>query len=131
MSARPTVGAHKEPFPDVYRVGNYHWFLEDFALNRRIRSTRSLARKPTLDGPVNGPSVLRGSVIPGESKILVRENLELALHDLRQKDRDRKLWVDAVCIDQRNEKERGQARNAADGMRIVRGAATQTMVFWL
>ena len=91
----------------LYRVGNYHWFLEDFALNRRIRSTRSLARKPTLDGSVNDPSTLRGFIALRESKFLVGENLELALHHLRQKDRDRKLWVDAVCINQRNEKERG------------------------
>ena len=91
----------------LYRVGNHHWFLEDFALNYRIRSMRSLDRKPTLNGPVNGPSALRGFVTLGESKFVVKENLELALHHLRQKDRDRKLWVDAVCIDQRNEKERG------------------------
>lgn len=111
----------------LYRVGNYHWFLEDFALNRRIRSTRSLARKPTLNGSVNDPSTLRGFVTLGESKFVVRENLELALHHLRQKDRDRKLWIDAVCIDQRNKKERGH--QAARMSKIFQYA--KTVCVWL
>lgn len=90
-----------------HRTWYYNQLLEDFALNRRIRPTRSPARKPTLDGSVIDPSMLRGSITLGESIFVVRKNFELALHHLRQKDRDRKLWVDAVCIDQRNEKERG------------------------
>ena len=57
----------------LYRVGNYHWFLQDFALNRRIRSTRSPARNPTLDGSVNDPSMLKGFVALGKSKFVVRK----------------------------------------------------------
>ncbi|KAJ5027413.1 ankyrin repeat-containing domain protein [Bipolaris maydis] len=37
----------------------------------------------------------------------VTENLYSALQHLRLKDVDRVLWVDAICIDQSNEKERG------------------------
>jgi hypothetical protein len=37
----------------------------------------------------------------------VTENLHLALQHLRSEDIDRVLWVDAICIDQDNERERG------------------------
>jgi hypothetical protein len=37
----------------------------------------------------------------------VTENLHSALQHLRSEDIDRVLWVDAVCIDQGNERERG------------------------
>ena len=42
----------------------------------------------------------------GISKIT--ENLALALRRLRFKDRDRYLWVDAVCINQNDEKEKSR-----------------------
>lgn len=35
-------------------------------------------------------------------KAMVRENLYLALNSLRQSDRERVLWIDAICIDQDN-----------------------------
>jgi hypothetical protein len=38
----------------------------------------------------------------------VTRNLVSALHHLRHEDRDRHLWVDAVCINQSNTTERGQ-----------------------
>jgi hypothetical protein len=37
----------------------------------------------------------------------VTENLHSALQHLRSEDTDRVLWVDAICIDQGNERERG------------------------
>jgi hypothetical protein len=37
----------------------------------------------------------------------VTENLSLALRHLRDPKQDRILWIDALCIDQRNDKERG------------------------
>ncbi|KAJ4304941.1 hypothetical protein N0V90_000469 [Kalmusia sp. IMI 367209] len=41
-----------------------------------------------------------------EKNMLVTENLSYALRQLRHPDRDRILWIDAICIDQRNNKER-------------------------
>ncbi|PMD67515.1 HET-domain-containing protein [Hyaloscypha bicolor E] len=38
----------------------------------------------------------------------VTENLESALRHLRLEDRDRTLWIDAICIDQANPKERAR-----------------------
>lgn len=44
----------------------------------------------------------------------IRENLALALHHIRYKDRPRTLWVDAVCINQLDKKERSeQVKRAA------------------
>ena len=37
----------------------------------------------------------------------VTENLHSALQHLRSENVDKTLWVDAICIDQNNERERG------------------------
>ncbi|KAF4958299.1 hypothetical protein FGADI_2465 [Fusarium gaditjirri] len=42
------------------------------------------------------------------SKMTVTKNAYLALRDLRHKEKDRVLWIDALCIDQNNDVERGQ-----------------------
>lgn len=41
----------------------------------------------------------------------VTKSLSLALHNLRYPHQDRILWVDAICIDQTNDKERGHQVN--------------------
>jgi len=43
-----------------------------------------------------------------ESKTTVTKNAYLALRDLRYQEKDRFLWIDALCIDQKNNDERGQ-----------------------
>lgn len=42
------------------------------------------------------------------SKMSVTKNVYLALRDLRYQGKDRILWIDALCIDQNNDEERGQ-----------------------
>jgi ankyrin repeat protein len=42
------------------------------------------------------------------SKMRVTKNAYLALRDLRDRERDRVLWIDALCINQNDNKERGQ-----------------------
>ncbi|KOC13748.1 hypothetical protein AFLA70_409g000941 [Aspergillus flavus AF70] len=61
-------------------------------------------------------------------KILgVTLNLYLALQHLRLQDEDRILWVDGICIDQANHKERGhQVRHMGD---IYKQA--ERVIFWL
>lgn len=57
----------------------------------------------------------------------VTSNLYSALQHLRYQDQDRILWIDAICIDQGNEKERGhQVRQMAG----IYKAAEQVIV-WL
>src|ERR1700749_5162946 len=41
------------------------------------------------------------------SKMRVTKNVYLALRDLRYQKEDRILWIDALCIDQNNDVERG------------------------
>ena len=40
-------------------------------------------------------------------RLAITDNLHVALKHLRVEDEDRILWVDAICIDQKNERERG------------------------
>jgi hypothetical protein len=42
------------------------------------------------------------------SKMTVTKNAYLALRDLRYQEKDRILWIDALCIDQNDDKERGE-----------------------
>jgi ankyrin repeat protein len=57
----------------------------------------------------------------------VTKNLHTALKHLRSKDTDRILWVDAICIDQSNKRERGHQVNQMS--RIYKEA--EQVVIWL
>ncbi|KAF2832760.1 HET-domain-containing protein, partial [Ophiobolus disseminans] len=54
-----------------------------------------------------GDSTRHGTMDLGEGHIPLARNLEAALRRFRYKDSWTTLWVDAVCIDQDNIKERG------------------------
>ncbi|KAK8022697.1 HET-domain-containing protein [Apiospora rasikravindrae] len=54
------------------------------------------------------------------SKFLVTYNLWSLLHDIRYQSEDRILWIDAICIDQANDRERGHQVQQMD--RIYRFA---------
>ncbi|EXA53630.1 hypothetical protein FOVG_01373 [Fusarium oxysporum f. sp. pisi HDV247] len=54
-----------------------------------------------------GSNRLAGKVIANEKLLFITENLSEALQHLRHKDEDRILWIDAICIDQNNIRERG------------------------
>lgn len=43
----------------------------------------------------------------GESALAITQNLAEALHYLRYENRSRVLWIDAICVDQSDIKERG------------------------
>jgi ankyrin repeat protein len=57
----------------------------------------------------------------------VTENLHVALQHLRRREDDRILWVDAICIDQGNPKERG---HQVEQMSSIYEQAAK-VVFWL
>lgn len=60
-------------------------------------------------------------------RLAITENLYIALRNLRVKEEDRILWVDAICIDQKNEKERGhQVHQMGDIF-----SRAEQVVFWL
>ncbi|KAK0760585.1 hypothetical protein N5P37_006779 [Trichoderma harzianum] len=54
-----------------------------------------------------GCSELSGIIHVNGCCLRITHNLYSALVDLRYQDRQRVLWIDAVCIDQKNDKERG------------------------
>ncbi|RYP44958.1 hypothetical protein DL768_008620 [Monosporascus sp. mg162] len=54
-----------------------------------------------------GSNRLTGTVIVNEKVLFITENLSEALRHLRHRDEDRILWIDAICIDQNNIRERG------------------------
>ncbi|KAH7385486.1 heterokaryon incompatibility protein-domain-containing protein [Phaeosphaeria sp. MPI-PUGE-AT-0046c] len=59
--------------------------------------------------------------------LAITDNLNVALRSLRLEDEDRILWVDAICIDQTNERERG---HQVGQMGDIYSQAEQ-VIFWL
>ncbi|CAO2653509.1 Nn.00g029200.m01.CDS01 [Neocucurbitaria sp. VM-36] len=57
----------------------------------------------------------------------ITENLFFALRNLRYPNMDRILWVDAICIDQRNDKERGHQVQQMGGIY----SQADRVIFWL
>ncbi|PQE21359.1 Heterokaryon incompatibility 6 OR allele protein [Rutstroemia sp. NJR-2017a BBW] len=55
-----------------------------------------------------GDVSIRGIIVLDGCPFLVTKNLALALHHLRLPDKPRRLWVDAVCINQNDVKERNE-----------------------
>lgn len=57
-------------------------------------------------GTINGDASLCSTIICDGSQIKVTRNCEDALRRLRREDGERVLWVDAICIDQKNDEEK-------------------------
>jgi hypothetical protein len=54
----------------------------------------------------DGDATLSSSIFCSGGRISTSKNCEAALHKLRNKDSDKVLWVDAICINQSDNKER-------------------------
>ncbi|KAF7541275.1 hypothetical protein G7054_g732 [Neopestalotiopsis clavispora] len=74
-----------------------------------------------------GSDKLTHSILLNDKVLEVTSNLCVALKHLRFPDRDRILWIDAICIDQGNVRERG---HQVDHMGHVYRHADQVL-FWL
>lgn len=74
-----------------------------------------------------GDHVLSHHVQVGSSQLPINANLDLALRRLRHREIKRRLWVDAICIDQKNVKERETQIRCM--LRIYQGA--QRVVIYL
>lgn len=74
-----------------------------------------------------GDSPVAYKISINDRRSLVKENLHMALLALRQTDEDRLLWIDAICIDQSNDKEKG---HQVGQMRRIYECA-QRVVVWL
>ncbi|KAH8652696.1 heterokaryon incompatibility protein-domain-containing protein, partial [Tricladium varicosporioides] len=66
-------------------------------------------------------------IIVNGSNMTVTKNGYLALQDLRYQEKDRVLWVDALCIDQNNKTEQGQQ---VQQMGSIYSGATRVLI-WL
>jgi hypothetical protein len=55
-----------------------------------------------------GPPVFREKMNVGDKHIYITENLASALKHLRLADKPRNLWIDAICINQRDSEEKGR-----------------------
>ncbi|KAI0163271.1 heterokaryon incompatibility protein-domain-containing protein [Pestalotiopsis sp. NC0098] len=53
-----------------------------------------------------GSPELTSSIYVKDQSLRITKNLELVLRDLRLVDQDRLLWVDGLCIDQKNDREK-------------------------
>lgn len=74
-----------------------------------------------------GPDEIYDSIRVNDCDYAVRRNLWYALHYLRQLDKPRTLWIDAICIDQSNIPERGMQVSI---MASIYWRASQVLV-WL
>lgn len=74
-----------------------------------------------------GDAWFRHEIFINDQKAFIGENLYLALLALRHLDEDRLLWVDAICINQKNDKEKG---HQVGQMRLIYECAEQVVV-WL
>ena len=82
-----------------YEALSYYWGTDE--PSRRI-TIRAAKHKAGL-----GKMRAAGTAVIGQ-KFHVRNNLYDALHQLRLENRDCALWVDGLCIDQENEKEKSE-----------------------
>ena len=74
-----------------------------------------------------GDTQSRKEVVINDATVSITESLEIALRYLRRVDEANYLWVDALCIDQSNDKEKGEQ---VSHMHEIHSFATRTVV-WL
>jgi hypothetical protein len=74
-----------------------------------------------------GSNELVECILLDRKRLWVTDNLYSALHGLRLRDRDRFLWIDAICINQADKEEQGQqVRQMGTIYQLAKG-----VLFWL
>lgn len=73
-----------------------------------------------------GDKSKRSSVILNNGRLSVAASSEAAIRRMRLPDRDRVLWIDAVCIDQANNSDRSQQ---VIHMREIYGCGVRNLVY--
>lgn len=102
-----------EDFVSKYEALSYVWGQEKESFSIHV------VPETEMDAP--------STLLAKASVILSRSNLITALKQLRHRDRRRKLWIDAICIDQSNDTER--AEQVRKMSQIFSRAAT--VLLWL
>ncbi|KAL8646965.1 MAG: hypothetical protein Q9226_006629, partial [Calogaya cf. arnoldii] len=103
-----------------YEALSYAWGSKEEPVNISVTTHRRI-------GPFGRWSLILKRKNAVDGRLEVTQNLAVALRHLRPKDKNRDLWIDAVCVDQRNLVERGhQVERMAD---IYRNAVQ--VVAWI
>lgn len=98
----PEPVRHGEP---MFEALSYAWGIEPDEAFVVVEGGASCTASTEL------PSIMSGN----STTLRIRPNLSLILRNLRQKDESRTLWIDAICINQADEVERGvQVRQMAN-----------------
>lgn len=106
---------------DSFRHDPLDLKAHSFRLLRLCKSTLGIIRCELFNAFFDGESVIEYDALSytwdgnhkaheievNGSRMGVTKNLLLALENLQKSDEDRILWIDAICIDQDNDKERG------------------------
>ncbi|KAF2108132.1 heterokaryon incompatibility protein-domain-containing protein, partial [Lophiotrema nucula] len=121
-----------QPLPDPER-GATTRVLRIHAGRRRERMLCSLVPAPIADTEYEalsyawGTSLVPHKIIVDGAPFYVTSNLYSALYELRQMERDRIIWIDAVCINQSDNIEKS---TQVQMMRSIYSKASKTIV-WL
>ncbi|KAL0472944.1 heterokaryon incompatibility protein domain-containing protein [Neurospora intermedia] len=110
----------------AYRIyPNHHPRPLSFFFSKKVHQPPSIANHVDLTRALGSRLGTRNR--PFKRKKHVNQNLHLALLALRQPNQDRLLWIDAICIDQDNHKEKG---HQVGRMRQIYENAEQVLI-WL
>jgi hypothetical protein len=86
----------------VYQALSYAWGDETAQNEIGVEDVAASFEQPSAPDASDGPSTENGS-----RKLYVRPNLYAALKRLRSESEELWFWIDAICIDQENLKEKG------------------------
>jgi ankyrin repeat protein len=115
---------YKGDFGNV-RCEIFNAYLNDKSINNSEADT-SLIEYEALSYTWGG-SYKAHDIEVGDGMMAVTKNLSLALRSLRKSDEDRILWIDAVCIDQENDKEKS---HQVHQMGLIYAQAARVLI-WL
>jgi ankyrin repeat protein len=103
----------------------FNAYLNDKSLNKS-EANKSLIEYEALSYTWGG-SHKAHDIEVGDGMMAVTQNLSLALRSLRKSEEDRILWIDAVCIDQENDKEKS---HQVHQMGLIYAQAARVLI-WL